>query len=78
MKTKKKKWVVCFGCLMEPVTWGKLRYRDKSLTTVAYGEEAPWWPSEHWQTEHTKLVSTEKDARKMVEDHEATIVYDPR
>jgi len=77
-KSKKQRWAICLGCLMEPVTWGKITYRNKVVTNVEYGEDAPWWPGDCWQSENIKIVYSEKAARKAVEDHEKTIVYDPR
>lgn len=45
---------------------------------VIYGEDAPIWSQNLWKNDYVKVVDTEEEARKVVEDYKKTIIYDPR
>jgi hypothetical protein len=78
MKFKTGQWVVCLHVDLSPATWGKVADSGVASSYVEYGEDAPTWESPYWENDHLKPVESEEAARKIVEDHEASIDYDPR
>ena len=78
MKTKTGQWVVCLHSDLSPSTWGRVTEGGDDCSYVEYGEDAPIWDSPFWDNDYVQIAESEAAARKVVEDHKASIEYDPR
>ena len=71
-------WVVCLNLRLNPSTWGCVAWCIGNVAHVRYGEDAPIWASNTWETEYIRACESEDAARKVVADYEESIEYDPR
>lgn len=78
MKFSVGQWVVCKNFSLQPSTWGKITSTTPTDSQVRYGKDAPHWQSNMWDNEYLEIAASEEAARKVVEDYEKSIPYDPR